>query len=148
LDEFFGSLLGNLVKNLFMKRIFLGCIFSSPEESNTYLYDEEYSLLKSNVSNAKKSLKQIANSINNSCSRFWIPPLRISTDSSSHYSSNLLDGELSLFERSKIDDSLFVIDGNLFPGKPEPAPNSFSIMAGAYSVVEAVIKNVDNNCKF
>ena len=122
-----------------MSRVFLGCFFSSATESNSYTYDGSYRLEESKTQQATASLKKIIKLINNSDTNFWVPPMLVSANSSSHYSTNLLSESLGLYERAKVGSNMYLIDGNLFPGAPEPAPNSLSIMAGAFSVIESAI---------
>ena len=112
--------------------------FSSGNESNVYKLssDNKLSVSEDNSQLAKNTLRKISEKFNKSNNDFKIFNFFRSADSSVHYSSNLLDPDVDFYLRSQYLDGLYVIDGNLFPGRPAANGKSFSIMAGSYAVVK------------
>ena len=138
----FGNLIGKIFRNRFYKSFSLGMFFSSKSEANTYTKKKKNILMlkKDNTSKAKLTLKKIIKKINLCDINLTIIPLLIKNKSSIHYSSNLLSEKVNFFKRSEIKKDLFVLDGNIFPGKPIAQGNSFSIMCGAYAIVKKTFK--------
>ena len=109
--------------------------FSSPLEANSYkMKNGNWILDVDNTSLSAKTLKELIKHFNKISKLFFINYL-LKVDSSMHYSSNLLDSKKDFFKRVEFSSNLFIIDGNQFPGPPSACGNSFSIMTGAYAIV-------------
>jgi len=143
-ESLLGSVVGKMFNGFFLNNFALGMFFSSPCESNTYKIssDNKLSVLEDNSELAKSTLHEISNNFNRSKNDFKILNLFKSADSSIHYSSNLLDQSEDFFKRAEYSNNLYIIDGNLFPGKPSANGNSLSIMAGSYAVIKNYFDNV------
>ena len=115
--------------------------FSSKKEANTYQIDSNLKLsIKQNKGKeAKKTLQIISKKINNFLTHEKIINFFMRADSSIHYSSNLIKRKNNFYESVHFKKNLFIIDGNIFPGKPSPNGNSFSIMAGSYAITQQLL---------
>jgi hypothetical protein len=133
----FGKLIGNLLKKYLIKYFALATFYSSPSEANIFKFNNacEVFLYQDNTQKTISTFKIVAKLINRHAKRFKFIPIAIPFDSSSHYSSNLLVNKNSLLQSSIFDKNLMIIDGNLFPGRPESSPHSLSILTGSFQVV-------------
>ena len=133
----FGKYLGKYLENFFNKNFSIGMFFSSKTQANVFSINNKNNLKlkQNNMSIAKKQLRKLIQIINKNFS-FRILNLVISNKSSIHYSSNLLNEKEDFFTRSEYKKNLFVIDGNIFPGKPIAQGNSYSIMCGSFAIVK------------
>ena len=132
----FGTFVGKLIQNYLINNFALGMFFSSAIESNTYKItsSSEIYIKNDKKNSALKTLKTIVSIINKTSNKFRIINFFKHSESSIHYSSNLLSANIPFFERSEFIKNLYIIDGNLFPGKPTSNGNTFSIIAGAYAI--------------
>ena len=115
--------------------------FSSAIESNTYKITSSSEIYIKNDKkiSAFKTLKTIVSIINKTSHKFRIINFFKHSESSIHYSSNLLSANIPFFERSEFIKNLYIIDGNLFPGTTTSNGNTFSIIAGAYAITNKYI---------
>jgi hypothetical protein len=137
----FTSKIGKFLNNYFYNNFALGMFFSSKKEANTYQIDSNLKLsIKQNKGKeAKKTLQIISKKINNFLTHEKIINFFMQADSSIHYSSNLIKRKNNFYESVHFKKNLFIIDGNIFPGKPSPNGNSFSIMAGSYAITQQLL---------
>jgi hypothetical protein len=139
----FGTLVGRFFQNYLINNYALGMFFSSAIESNTYKINSHNEIyIKNDKKNsALKTLRTIIEAMNNKSNKFKIINFFKHSDSSIHYSSNLLSANIPFFKRSEFKKNLYIIDGNLFPGRPASNGNTFSILAGAYAITENIYMN-------
>jgi N-acetylneuraminic acid mutarotase len=141
-EAFFGKIFGKFLSSFLSNLLFVGTFYSSKNFANTYKISGDILQIKKNLKNKSKvEFKYFRKTFNKLIFNKYIMPVYKHTDSS-HYQSNLLDLQKKLFERSEFKKNLFIVDGNLFPGKTEPAPNSLSIMGAAYTIGENFIKKI------
>jgi hypothetical protein len=145
----FGTLFGRFIQNYLINNYALGMFFSSAIESNTYKINSNNEIyIKNDKKNlALKTLKTIIKVMNNNSKKFKIINFFKHSESSIHYSSNLLSGNIPIYKRSEFKKNLYIIDGNLFPGKPASNGNTLSILAGAYAITEKVYTPKKSNEK-
>ena len=134
----FGKWIGNLIKSFLLSKFALGCFFSSAQDANIFRFNKKNQLYLAHdrSDRAIKTLKKIICEINENNKFYKFLNLFFKSESSSHYSSNLLKYKNSFYKTCNYKENLFIIDGNMFPGKPSSQPNSFSIMAGAFSLID------------
>jgi hypothetical protein len=134
----FGKWIGNLIKSFLLSKFALGCFFSSAQDANTFRFNKKNQLYLAHDGSdrAIKTLKKIIYEINENNTIYKFLNLFSKSESSSHYSSNLLKNKNSFYKTCNYKENLFIIDGNMFPGKPSSQPNSFSIMAGAFTLID------------
>lgn len=139
----FGKLLGFILKGIFYKRFALATFYSESNLANSYSinYNGQCAIKADKSEECKSFLIKIINEVNLRHLPFKFLKLTKNFDSSSHYSSNLLDDKKPLLEASQFKENLFVIDGNLFPGPPPASPGSLNILTGAYTVMKEFIRN-------
>jgi ferredoxin len=146
----FGTIVGYLFKGIFFKRIALATFYSESSLANSYSIDHfgKCSVIKDNSKECKNLLHKIIDQVNLLHIPFKFLKIFKNFDSSSHYSSNLLDKNLPFLEACQFKENLFVIDGNLYSGPPSGAPGSLSILTGAYAVMKNFIMNSHDTSKF
>lgn len=145
-EYFFGkNIISKKLKRYLLNHFSLACHFSSSSLANSYNYNKgQLEIEKDNYLDSKKIYKKIIDNWNKNSKYCNFLPLILKGGTSSHYSSNLLSSDLTIYKRAFYDDRLVIVDGNLFPGSPEPAPNSFSIMAGSFYIFNKFLSSVCN----
>ena len=140
----FGKTLGEGLKTLLLQRVALATFYSNEVLANHYKLNDEggLSIKINNSSKTKNILIKLISEVNSRHGDFKFINLTKQFDSSSHYTSDLLIKKSTLYATSEIENNLFIIDGNLFPGPPPAYPGSLNILAGAYAVLRDFIKKV------
>jgi hypothetical protein len=139
--NFFGSYLSDIgLDDFFSNKLSLACFFSSGINANEYKYaNGNLSALADRSQQAKLIYKEILDHWSFAEGLLFIKFI-VKSKTSSHYTSNLLSDSSDIMRTSNYEDGLYVIDGNILPGPPDAAPNSFSILASAYTITNNLLQ--------